>query len=134
MPKATIHDVARLAGVSIKTVSRVINREPNVREMTRDQVQKAISDLDYRPNQSARSLKSRRSYLIGLVYDDPSTYELPSSGYVVNLQQGLLRACRAANYDLLIHPCTYSDAGVGKELRQLIEHNQLVGIVLSTLR
>ena len=70
MAKSTIEDVARLAGVSIKTVSRVVNQEPNVRESTRKSVQKAISQLGYRPDQSARSLRSRRSYLIGLVYDD----------------------------------------------------------------
>lgn len=131
MPKATIHDVARAAGVSIKTVSRVINHEPNVRESTRTKVSEVIAKLDYRPNQSARSLKSRRSYLIGLFYDDPANYEAPSAGYVVNLQQGLLTACKAANYDLLIHPCSYREKGIGRELRTVIEQNRLVGVVLA---
>uniref|UniRef100_UPI0035635F77 LacI family DNA-binding transcriptional regulator n=1 Tax=Roseovarius sp. TaxID=1486281 RepID=UPI0035635F77 len=56
MLHSTITDVARLAGVSIKTVSRVINREPGVREATRVRVEAAIAELDYSPNQSARDL------------------------------------------------------------------------------
>ena len=56
MPRATIDDVAELAGVSIKTVSRVVNREPNVRQSTREKVDRAIAKLKYRRNLSARSL------------------------------------------------------------------------------
>ncbi|MDH3339208.1 MAG: LacI family transcriptional regulator, partial [Gammaproteobacteria bacterium] len=92
--KTTIDDVAELAGVSIKTVSRVVNHEPNVRDSTRDKVEKAITKLNYRPNLSARSLASHRSHIIVLVYDDPSAYELPSAGYVTSMQEGALRACR----------------------------------------
>ena len=58
MSKATIADVARLAGVSIKTVSRVVNREPSVKPATGDRVSRAIEELGYRPNTAARS----RSY------------------------------------------------------------------------
>ena len=53
---ATIKDVAQHAGVSAMTVSRVLNAEPNVREETRERVQAAIRELNYRPNLSARSL------------------------------------------------------------------------------
>jgi LacI family transcriptional regulator len=127
----TIHDVAKLAGVSIKTVSRVINLEPNVREDTRSRVQQAVTELGYRPDKAARNLKSRRSYLIGLIYDDPSHYDIPSSGFIVSLQQGLLEVCKAATYDLLIHPCNYRDANIGEELQTIIEHNRLVGVVVA---
>jgi len=98
MRKATINDVAEYAGVSIKTVSRVVNNEPNVRETTREKVTAAIAKLKYRPNLSARNLASLQSHLIGLIYDDPSLYEIAGSGYVVRMQQGSLRACRSANY------------------------------------
>lgn len=63
----TIVDIARQAGVSIKTVSRVINREEGVGAETRARVQAIIDRLRYRPNASARSLSSRRSYLIGVI-------------------------------------------------------------------
>jgi len=61
MPTPTVFDVAKLAGVSIKTVSRVVNCEPNVRASTRERVDQAIEELDYRPNQAARNLASQRS-------------------------------------------------------------------------
>ena len=131
MPRATIDDVAKLAGVSIKTVSRVVNREPNVRESTREKVERAIAELNYRPNLSARNLASLRSHLIGLIYDDPSAYEIPSAGYVISLQQGVLRACGAADYELLIHPCNYRDKQIGAELKALIEQARPDGIVLA---
>ena len=131
MATATLEDVARYAQVSIKTVSRVVNNEPNVRESTKQKVVAAIDALNYRPHKSARSLKSRRSYLIGLIYDDPGQYEIPSAGYVINIQEGVLEVCKANNYDLLIHPCNYQDPGIAAEIHALIEHSRLDGIVLA---
>lgn len=69
---ATLHDVARLAGVSIKTVSNVVNDYPHVRPETRKKVQAAIDELSYQPNLSARSLRSGRSGVIGLVLPELS--------------------------------------------------------------
>jgi LacI family transcriptional regulator len=131
MKRSTIFDVAKLAGVSIKTVSRVVNKEPNVRESTRARVDDAITQLQYRPDQSARNLASHRSHLIGLVYDDPAVYEIPSAGYVMRLQQGALDACRSAHYELLIHPCNYRKKEIGAELKSLIEQTRPAGIILA---
>lgn len=131
MPRATIEDVAELAGVSIKTVSRVVNREANVRETTRDKVDAAIARLNYRPNLSARNLASHRSHLIGLVYDDPAAYEIPSAGYVIRMQQGALSACKSADYELLIHPCNYRSKKIASDLKALIEQARPDGIVLA---
>ncbi len=63
---ATMHDVARVAGVSIKTVSNVINDYPHVRATTRDRVLVAIKELGYQPNLSARGLRSGKTGVIGL--------------------------------------------------------------------
>ena len=131
MARPTIDDVASLAGVSIKTVSRVVNREPNVRESTREKVEQAIDRLNYRPNPSARNLASHRARLVVLVYDDPGAYDVPSSGYIVRLQAGALRACRASGFELLIHPCNYRDRGVGRELQELIRQVRPTGIVVA---
>ena len=65
--KVTIQEVAALAGVSIKTVSRVVNREHAVRQDTRERVEAAIAELDYRPNPSARSLAAQRAFVVGLL-------------------------------------------------------------------
>ena len=131
MPKITIDDVAELAGVSIKTVSRVVNREPNVRAATQAKVEAAIAKLNYQPNKAARSLASHHSHLIGLIYDDPSFYEVPSAGYVIRMQQGVLSACHARNYELLIPPCQYRKKDIGKEIKTLIEQVRPDGIVLA---
>ena len=60
MAKATVFDVADLAGVSIKTVSRVVNAEPHVRPSTRHKVDQAIAELDYSPDPAARRLAMHR--------------------------------------------------------------------------
>ena len=86
--KARIDDVAALAKVAIKTVSRVLNNEPNVRPDTREKVLHAVKTLNYHPNLSARSLASRRSYLVGLVYDNPS------ANYTIEVQSGRWRVPR----------------------------------------
>jgi DNA-binding LacI/PurR family transcriptional regulator len=69
-----IHDVARRAGVSHQTVSRVLNEYPSIRESTRERVQKAIDELNYRPNRLARALKSNRSLLLGVLSASSSLY------------------------------------------------------------
>jgi DNA-binding LacI/PurR family transcriptional regulator len=71
-------DVARLAGVSHQTVSRVLNGHPNVREQTRLRVRAAIAELGYRPNRAARTLVTGRSQLIGIVALNSTLYG-PSS-------------------------------------------------------
>jgi LacI family transcriptional regulator len=108
-----------------------VNREPNVRESTREKVEKAIAELKYRPNPSAQNLASHRAHLIVLVYDDPSAYEVPSSGYIIRMQQGALKACRKAGFELLIHPCNYRNPHVGGELRELINQVRPAGIIVA---
>ena len=100
--RPTIDDVARLAGVSIKTVSRVFNQAPNVRQATRDRVVAAAEELDYRPNMSARQLASNRTFLVGLLYDEPNPEN--ENDYVTAVQTGSLLACREHGYRLLINP------------------------------
>jgi DNA-binding LacI/PurR family transcriptional regulator len=67
-------DVARLAGVSHQTVSRVLNDHPNVREQTRLRVRAAIAELGYRPNRAARALVTGKSQLIGVVAQNSTLY------------------------------------------------------------
>jgi DNA-binding LacI/PurR family transcriptional regulator len=67
-------DVARLAGVSHQTVSRVLNDHPNVRAHTRDRVLAAIRELAYRPNAAARTLVTRRTHTLGVISVDTMLY------------------------------------------------------------
>ncbi len=125
MGKATIQDVARLAGVSIKTVSRVSNKEPNVREKTRERVQRVIDKLDYRPNPSARSLAATKSYVIGLLYDNPS------ASYLINIQNGALHTSRAEGYDVVIYPCSYQDPRLVSSITSMISSKSVDGLILT---
>lgn len=99
-----IEDVAAAAGVSMKTVSRVLNDEPNVRPQMRARVMEAVGKLNYQPNQSARSLAGQRSYSVALVYNNPSR------NYLMEIQSGMLEACHAHHYNLFLAP-----VGAGKE-------------------
>ena len=67
-------DVARLAGVSHQTVSRVLNEHPNVRPLTREKVLDAIRELAYRPNAAARTLVTRRTHTLGVITADTMLY------------------------------------------------------------
>ena len=108
-----------------------MNREPNVRDATRAKVARAIAELNYHPNLSARNLASQRARLIALIYDDPASYEKPSAGYVIRMQTGALSACRTADYRLVIYPCDYSQATIGAELKEMLEHARPQGVVLA---
>src|SRR6202007_1148868 len=102
MTRKTIHDVAKAAGVAIKTVSRVLNDEPNVKPETRARVIAAAEMLRYQPSLSARSLAGRRSCLIGLIYENPS------ADYLVELQHGAMARCRQEKFRLFVHQCSGS--------------------------
>ena len=121
--KTTIADVADVAGVSIKTVSRVLNREASVKPSTRGRVEQAIKELGYRPNSPARMLAGNRTYLLGLIYN-------ASSSYIVSIQNGVLAACRGEHYDLLIHPCGYSDPDLLDQVRDFVAGPRVDGLVL----
>lgn len=123
--KATIKDVARLAGVSIKTVSRVINKEDSVKPDTEHKVQAAIAELNYSPNSSARNLAATQSFAIGYIYDNPNAY------YVIDMQNGILKECLSNGFELIIHPCDASNINIVAEVTDMVRRSQLAGLVLS---
>lgn len=125
MSHAIIDDVAAEAGVSIKTVSRVVNREPNVRAETRERVEAAIAKLNYRPRMSARSLAGNRSFTLGLIYGHPGAH------YVLDIQEGVLETCRPLGYELVIRPGDVHAGGLMKELRDLLQDRRIDGVLLS---
>ncbi|WP_395336086.1 LacI family DNA-binding transcriptional regulator [Novosphingobium sp. BL-8H] len=98
----SIRDVAAVAGVSIKTVSRVVNKAPNVSETVRERVSAAISKLGYRPNQSARRLAGGRSFMLAFLYNNPTP------GYTAALQIGAANRCRDLGYHLVVEPMPLS--------------------------
>lgn len=121
----TIHDVAVGAGVSVKTVSRVINRQPNVRDQLRARVEAAIRSLHYHPSPTARSLASRRSSVIGLFHDNPS------ANYLLSIQFGALRRCQEERYRVLFQACDARNRKLGAQIVALARQLQLEGLILT---
>ncbi|MBE0367552.1 LacI family DNA-binding transcriptional regulator [Pseudoalteromonas aurantia] len=125
MKKVTINSVATYAGVSKKTVSRVLNNEPNVSPATREKVLKVFKELDYTPNPIARGLARNRSFIIGCLYDNPS------KSYITRVQSGALEACHKHNYNLLIHPCELRGGALIANIENLLTTSRLDGLVLT---
>ncbi|MEA2949391.1 MAG: LacI family transcriptional regulator [Alphaproteobacteria bacterium] len=113
--KATVKDVARAAGVSITTVSRVLNNPDLVASDKQDAVHRALASLDYIPNQLARSLISRQSKAIGLVVP---TISNPVFAPTI---EAIERELDVAGYALLVHCCERDPARELKQVRALIE-------------
>jgi len=122
--KSTINDVARLAGVSKRTVSRVINNSPKVGEATRARIQKIIDELGYSPNAQARGLAARRSYLLGMIYDNPDAL------YINDVQRGVLSVCREFGYELVVHPCDMKADTLTAEAVNFANRSKLDGVII----
>lgn len=119
----TIKDVAKLSGVSISTVSRVINDSKPVSPEARRKVLNAIEVLGYEPNEVARSLVTKKSNLIGVIVDDIGNY------YVSQIVRGIEEIGRMYNYDIVL--CSsYGDAETEIRFLQLLRTKQVEGIIL----
>lgn len=122
--RSTIIEVAAAAGVSIKSVSRVFNNEPHVRPLLREKVLRAAAELDYQPNVVAQGLVGRRSYLLGLVYENPSP------NYVVELQKGALDRLHGERYRLIVLPVE-SVSDVAGKMTAFLRSAALDGVILT---
>jgi LacI family transcriptional regulator len=120
----TIHDVARRAGVSPMTVSRVVNGERNVREATRAAVLAAVKELRYAPNPAARSLAGAQSLRIGLLYANPS------AAYLSEFLLGALDESSRKSAQLLLEKCEVSSPSAERAaVRRLID-GSVAGVIL----
>lgn len=120
----TIQDVARAAGVSAMTVSRVINGEPNVRDTTREAVRTAIAKLNYSPNTAARSLAAGEATHIGLLYANPS------AAYLSQFLIGALEAARRAGCHLIVEACESESADEQAEATRAFATTNVEGVIL----
>jgi LacI family transcriptional regulator len=115
-PRYTIEDIAKRAGVSRGTVSRVLNNHPAVSDETRAQVQQVIDHLNYRPNFSARQLRTDSSNLVGFITDEVTT-----TPYAVDMIRGAQEALWARGKVLLVINADYGTQLIGKSLEVLLE-------------
>ena len=120
----TIEDVAREAGVSAMTVSRVINKEKNVREQTRQTVLETIERLNYSPNSAARNLAAGETTHIGLLYSNPS------AAYLSQFLVGALEAARETGCHLVIEPCESEEEAEQGEVGRRFANAEAEGVIL----
>ncbi|MDP9088693.1 MAG: LacI family DNA-binding transcriptional regulator [Pseudomonadota bacterium] len=123
LQSVTIQEVADLAKVSAKTVSRVINNEPLVRPDTRARILDAIEQLNYRPNLNARGLASNRSFLVGLFCDRPGDY-------LSEFQAGAVERCRESSIHLMVEPWDVESPDIENQLDTLLGQLRLEGVIL----
>jgi LacI family transcriptional regulator len=106
-------------------VSRVLNHEPNVREDTRRAVENAVAKLNYKPNPSARSLAGNKSYVIALMYDNPS------GNYLMEIMNGVLDTCQAQHYNMVLCPVTFGSRDFARTVDDLLSHSRPDGLILT---
>ena len=121
---STIKDVAKLAGVSFKTVSRVINETESVSPVIQGKVRRAIDELGYVPNLSARDLRGQPTS-IAFIYDNPNDH------YIIQLQHGMLEECRNRDYEVVIHPCNSKSTDIATELLGVVRRAKIGGLLLA---
>jgi len=135
MTAVTIYDVASHAGVSIKTVSRVMNAEPNVKPATRERVAAAAEALGYSPNRSARSLAGSKSFVLTALVDASLTLDHWSSeqgtDYLTRIQLGATLPCREAGYHLFIELIDHDTPRIRQEVHSLLAALKPDGVILT---
>lgn len=120
---ATIKDVARISGVSISTVSRVINNSKPVSPEVRKRVLEVIEEIGYKPNEIARTLVTKKSFLIGVIVTDLG------DSYIAEMVRGIEEVGKMYNYDILLCS-TYGDKATEIKYMQLLNRKQVEGMVL----
>ena len=136
--RVTIVDIANRAGVSFKTVSRVLNANSNVSAELRQRVERVMRELDYRPNLAARSLRGNRAFAIGLLIgplglDQDGTGGSQNSApptFFMSLQAGAIMACRSAGYQLTIESVDLRSKRLASELAQQFRNLRVDGVLL----
>ncbi len=122
---ATIYDVARRVGVSPMTVSRVVNGESNVREATRAAVQKAMRELQFRPNKAARSLAGATEIRVGLIYNNPSV------AYFTEFLMGALEGAGRNGAQLVVDKCKIGDPAAAITAVRSLVKGGINGLILT---
>jgi LacI family transcriptional regulator len=128
----TLEEIAKLAGVSRSTVSRVVNDHPNVRAEVRERVWEVIHEAGYQPHAAARSLVTRRSRIVGVIIPEAVT-TLFTDPFFSHLLCGVTQTCNSKRYDLMLslfnHP-----AGQKEMYRRVVRGGHLDGVVVASAR
>lgn len=123
--RPTIRDVSRIAGVSIKTVSRVINDQQYVSAEKRKRVLEVMAEIGFQPSDAARALKGRRSHQVALICDNPNPW------YVYEIQAGVRERCAAAHMRMIAQPYDRSSPTLLDDIVALIDQAHPDGLILA---
>lgn len=121
---ATITEVAKHAGVSIKTVSRVMNNYQHISVKTRDRVEQAMQDLSYTPSSVARQMRMGDTLSIGMLYGDPS------SGYQARLNHAVLKACSDARRYLAVELFDEKSSDWLPQVKAFLDRTKVANMIL----
>jgi LacI family transcriptional regulator len=124
MTRVTINEIAALAGVSNKTVSRVINHSPLIAPDTRARVEQVIAEAGFVPDPQARALALRRNSLVLLVHDGSMDHALPAA------QSAMLDALAGSNHALCVHRLDQQQRTLVSRFGDFLEHHRPSGVVL----
>lgn len=136
MARPTIKDIAAQAGVSFKTVSRVLNGYTSVADELRERVEHAMRELGYRPNQAARQMRGRKAFAIALIpalrhHIDEIGQDRRMPGYISDVIAGALQACQKADYRLLIETLTAPEEPEWREaFERFLDCTRIDGLLL----
>ncbi len=122
--KPTINDVAALAGVSKKTVSRVINGSDSLSGATLERVQKVIVELGYVPNPQARALAFGRNFAVALLHDNPNAQT------VLNFERGVLDAIKDSDLALMVRPVDRHSPSMLEDIAKFLQQQRPLGVLI----
>jgi LacI family transcriptional regulator len=128
--KATIDDVARTAGVSRTTVSRVLNNGANVRAAVREKVMRAVAELDFKANVQARALAGRVGGSLALVHQSGLDTE-PNSYYHAALELGALRACANSGFQVITRTVDPEVGKARREIEEMFRDGRIAGMIVT---
>jgi len=128
----TLEEVAKLAGVSRSTVSRVVNDSPNVRPEVRERVWEVVRKNNYQPHAAARSLVTRRTHIIGVVIPEAVTTLFTDPFFPLFLC-GVTETCNARNYHLMLSLFN-GPAGQQEMYRRVVRSGHLDGVIVASTR
>ncbi len=128
---ATLEEVAKIAGVSRSTVSRVVNNDPNVKQQTRQHVLKIVDQMNFRPNTAARRLAGGKTGIFGLVIPT-GVSRLFTEPYFPILIQNISRTCNLNNKSLMLW---LAEARIEQQMIDQVTGNSILdGVIVSSMR
>ncbi len=123
--RVTVHDIAKRAGVSQSTVSRVLNNYPHIKKETRDKVHAAVEELNFTPDSVARSMITRRTHTLGLIVGDIS------NPFFAETAKDIIEFAKERGYDVLLSNTNHEEKNLNQAVQTFID-KRVDGLLVSS--